>query len=130
MFFTCKNAIIFFLQFYRLSAICLESDDNEDDALVSNKADAFASLNAAATYLDKFVLLSHAQNVFINQTFGKSKSQTSYETDKNLVPSCPILLRSGLSRAHTYAVVLTPNYNLNFSCCKCECHPKEKNCNI
>lgn len=127
MFFTCKNAIILFLQFYRLSAICSEANANQNDPLVSNKADALASLNTAATYLDKFVLLSYAQNAMIKSANRGAKMSyaTIEETEKRLLSMNPILLRSTLSRNHSYAVVLTPNYNLSVSCCQCECHPKE-----
>lgn len=128
MFFTCKNAIILFLQFYRLSAICNEANNNQNDPLVSNKADALASLNTAASFLDKFVCLSYAQNAMIKNTGRSAKFSTAAnleESEKRLLTINPILLRSTLSRTHSYAVVLTPNYNLNVSCCQCDCHPKD-----
>ena len=144
MFFTCKNAIILFLQIYRLSAICTEAKNQNKKnqtnsyqaSLDNNKADALASLNAAATQLDKFVLLSYAQSLI---TKGKKKLKrkntmvssnlnpgglTLEETERRLLDK-PILLRSTLSRNHSYAIVLTPNYNLNVACCQCECHPKD-----
>jgi hypothetical protein len=142
MFFTCKNAIILFLQFYRLSAICTEAANNQNDALLSNKADALASLNSAATQLDKFVLLSHAQNILIknslrssntnnnsniinNRSGGVTSASFVDDAEKRLLSVNPILLRSNISRSYTYAIVLTPNANLNASCCNCDCHPKE-----
>lgn len=126
MFFTCKNAIILFLQFYRLSAICNEANNNQNDPLVNNKADALASLNTAATFLDKFVCLSYAQNTMIkNNNRNKFSTANLEESEKRLLSINPILLRSTLSRNHSYAVVLTPNYNLNVSCCQCDCHPKD-----
>lgn len=81
MFFTCKNAIILFLQFYRLSAICTEANNTQNDALATNKADALSSLNSAATYLDKFVLLSYAQNLLI-KTVSKNKSSQQLTMDE------------------------------------------------
>lgn len=131
MFFTCKNAIILFLQFYRLSAIYTEANNNQSDVLAGNKADALASLNAAATQLDKFVLLSYAQNYFIGGKNKNSKStpnmnpSSTEEAEKKLMSLSPIILRSTLSRNHSYAVVLTPNFNLSVECCNCDCHPKE-----
>ena len=145
MFFTCKNAIILFLQVYRLSAIYTEAksnnhtnkgNSNNDTSLSDNKANALASLNAAATQLDKFVLLSYAQTLIIkNKKKNRRKSTmtnsnainqnaTLEETERRLLDK-PILLRSTLSRNHSYAIVLTSNTNLNVTCCKCECHPKD-----
>lgn len=124
MFFTCKNAIILFLQFYRLSAICSESDSNQNDQIITNKADAMASLNSATNNLDKFVLLSHAQTLLIKSS-SKAKQSLLEDPDRNILRMSPILLRSNLSRSHTYAIVLTPSANLNATCCQCDCHPKE-----
>jgi hypothetical protein len=128
MFFTCKNAIILFLQFYRLSAICTEANHNQSDALNTNKADALASLNAAASQLDKFVLLSYTQNMMMKNSTSKSSKHLTNpvdQMDKKQFNINPILLRSTLSKNHSYAVVLTPNFNLNTTCCQCDCHPKE-----
>ena len=124
MFFTCKNAIILFLQFYRLSAICSEADNNQSDALLTNKADALASLSSATTQLDRFVLLSHAQSLMLKS---RSKAKQSFidESERSLIKMSPILLRSNLTRNYTYAIVLTQNSNLNATCCQCDCHPKE-----
>lgn len=127
MFFTCKNAIILFLQIYRLSAICTEAKSSENDAMASNKADALSSLNSAAGSLDKFVVLSYAQNVLIKKSDDKSRSsqQIMEEMEKRLLSMSPIILRSTLSKLYSYAVVLTPNYNLSVSCCDCDCHLKD-----
>jgi hypothetical protein len=139
--------MIFFLQFYRLSAICTENNKEEKDTLITNKADALASLNLASTQLDKFVLLSYAQTELIKRENKKNekksdKSKTERQkvqkqnskSSSNIVGSReeqdpllvinPIIIRSHLSRTHSYAVVLTPNYNLNATCCNCDCHPK------
>ncbi|CAF0834604.1 unnamed protein product [Brachionus calyciflorus] len=127
MFFTCKNAIILFLQFYRLSAICTEAKNNETDAMASNKADAISSLNQAADFLDKYVVLSYAQNVLIKKSNDKNKNsqQMIDEVEKRIMSMSPIILRSTLSKMHSYAVVLTPNLNLTASCCECDCHIRE-----
>ncbi len=88
MFFTCKNAIILFLQFYRLSAICQEAKKKDKtDALVTNKADALESLNVCASELDKFVLLSYAQNILLKNSLThkmrKNSSLNINESESN-----------------------------------------------
>lgn len=142
MFFTFKNGIILFLQIYRLSAICSEAKHNQNDPYTHNKADALASLNMAASYLDKFLLLSYAQSFMVNTSNGKNGAAASSslknsnkigssvalasaeEAEKKLLNLSPVLLRSTLTRSHTYAIVLTPSYNLTATCCQCECHFK------
>lgn len=131
MFFTCKNAIILFLQIYRLSAICTEAKNGESDTMASNKADAISSLNSAASSLDKFVVSSYTQNFLIKKSNDKTTSSQHIiqEMDKQLLSMSPIILKSTLSRLYSYAVVLTPNYNLTVSCCECDCHLRD-NSNI
>ena len=105
----------------------------KNDELTTNKADALTSLNVAATELDKFVLLSYAQNILIQKNVNQSKSKkTSINKSnensidpKKLFQVNPILLRSNLSNYHKYAVVLTSNFNINATCCDCDCHIKE-----
>ena len=130
MFFTFKNAIILFLQIYRLSAICSEAKHSQNDPYTHNKVDALLSLNSAANALDKFVLLSFTQNFLSNSRGSITDKRSSRSTQKNSLEEAekklnnlnPILLRSTLTKSHTYAVVLTPSYNLNVACCQCECH--------
>lgn len=127
MFFTCKNAIILFLQIYRLSAICTEAKSGESDPMASNKADAISSLYSAANFLDKFVVSSYTQNFLIKKSNDKATNnqQIIQEIDKQLLSMSPIILKSTLSKLYSYAVVLTPNYNLTVSCCECDCHLKD-----
>jgi hypothetical protein len=120
-----------------LKAICTEAKNNNkknqansnESSLDNNKANALASLMLAATQLDKFVLLSYAQSLLIKNKKKSKRRSTMFansaltldETERRLLDK-PILLRSTLSRNHSYAIVLTPNYNLNVSCCSCDCH--------
>jgi hypothetical protein len=123
------------------SAICTEAKNNNkknktksnQSSLEDNKANALASLMLAATQLDKFVLLSYAQSLLAQKNKKKNKRRSTMftnsgltldETERRLLDK-PILLRSTLSRNHSYAIVLTPNYNLNVACCECSCHPKD-----
>jgi hypothetical protein len=139
MFFTFKNGIILFLQIYRLTAICSEAKQNQMDPLNHNKADAIASLQSAASFLDKYVLLSFTQNYLTKNNTNNNSVVNRFSAIKKksvqnnkVIEECerklgfmnPILIRSALTKAHTYAVVLTPTCNLAATCCQCECHVK------
>ncbi len=117
-----------------MSAIYLEAhhDQNIEAKFASNKEDALASLNAAAIHLDRYVVLSYTQTMLLrNKITNKPKLPNNIaqleESEKRLMTLNPILIRSTLSRYHSYAIVLTQNYNLTVACCDCECHPKESN---
>jgi hypothetical protein len=146
MFFTFKNAIILFLQIYRLSAIYSEAKSNSNqnsDPLTSNKADASVSLNTAATYLDKFVVLSYTQNYLTRGStatnggsIGKSNKSIASnlqqanaidEAEKRLMSLNPIFIKSTISQTHSYAIVLSPTANLTTATCECGCHSKLAN---
>lgn len=126
MFFTCKNAIILFIQMYRLFAICTEQKKNRDhkkDDELTNKANLISTLSSATNQLDKFIILTHMQNMLIMKN--KPKSTDSNEKKQNVINSIsPMILKSNLSQNYSYVIVLTPNHNLNVTCCKCDCHPK------
>ena len=129
MFFTFKNAIILFIQMYRLFAILTEKKNhkkNPTDDLTANKANVVTALKAASMHLDKYIILCHLQNVILRKkaklndsVVANAASQTSITTVS------PIKLRSSLNPNYSYVVVLTSNINLNVSCCKCGCHLKE-----
>ena len=90
-------------------------------------------MNVAASELDKFILLSYAQNILIKNSSKSRKSSPNLSNDKNnadidsrkLFQINPILLRSNLSHHHKYAIVLTSSFNINATCCQCDCHVKE-----
>jgi hypothetical protein len=135
-FFTCKNAIILFLQIYRLLAIYIEShhEQTTDSTLASNKADAVASLKSAAINLDKYVLLTYTEKMLIKNKPSikiKSKSFSSQmeleEPEKKSFGLNPILAKTTLCKNYSYAIVLTQNSNLSAECCECDCHSKEIN---
>lgn len=101
------------------------------DELTNNKADAITSLNKVAAELDKFVLLSYAQNILIKNQASKRKvtkssSKNSLGTNdmdpRQLFQNAPVLLKSNLSNYHKYAIVLTSSFNINTKCCDCGCH--------
>ncbi len=119
MFFTFKNAIILFIQMYRLFAILTEkkykNKKNPTDDLTANKANVVTALKTVSMYLDKYIILCHLQNIIL-----KKKANSS-----SITTLTPIKLRSSLNTNYSYVVVLTPNINLNVSCCKCGCHLKE-----
>jgi hypothetical protein len=149
MFFTFKNGIILFLQLYRLTAIVSEAKNGQADAMAHNKADALVSLNSASALLDKYVLLSFKQSVLSSKAGNNSATalaakrksllplprnnsgviKTVEEAEKRLSFLSPILVRSSLTRFHTYVVVLTSTSNVNVSCCQCECHVKNGSIN-
>ena len=120
-FFTCKNGIILFLQFYKLSAFCSEANNKEKDE--TDRESALESLYLAGKQLDKFVLLS----------FGGEKSRERRKGGGRAPPASAkgedkkaIVIRSALSKYHSYAIVLAPNNKLDAATClKCECHPQD-----
>jgi len=90
----------------------------------------------AASELDKFVMLSYAQNILLKNAQAKSRKNTNADPEssenlntsndpKNLFQVNPILLKSNLSNHHRYAIVLTSNFNINASCCTCDCHVED-----
>jgi hypothetical protein len=89
------------------------------------------ALTLASMNLDRYVTLSYSQTMVMkNKTTNKPKLPTGVqqleEAEKRLMTYLnPMLIKSSLSRHHSYGIVLISNYNMQVGCCGCDCHPRE-----
>jgi hypothetical protein len=126
-FYTCKNAIILFLQCYRLSAIYAEAAklQNVSNAAMETKADALVSLKAAGVQLDKYVVLAYKEDLLLRKLEETTGQESELSNNRKPFELNQIVLKSSLSKEHSYAVIVTSNSSGFVTCCQCECHPKE-----
>ncbi len=117
------------MQCYRLSAIYTEAtkDSHADQAA---KEDQVASLKQVSIQLDKYIISSYKRDILVRRLENKRNSKKSNHdediqlAEKRLFEINPIILKSSLSKQHTYSVILMTGSS-NAFCCNCECHPKE-----
>ena len=118
-FFTGKNAIILFLQFYRISAIFSEANKSDKEKAAADNEDACASIQEATNQLDKYVYYYYKQKYL-----GSGSADEGQSSSDNELKMKPIVMKSHLIRNHSYAVVFTPTHELGATCCHCDCHVK------
>jgi hypothetical protein len=111
-----------------LSAIYTEAT-KDSHAGQAAKEDVLASLKSASIQLDKYVISSYKRDILLRKLENKRKKSNNEDdiqsaAEKRLFEINPIVLKSSLSKQHSYSVILMSGTS-NAICCNCQCHPKD-----